>query len=400
MICIALHAIGDSLLSFFVVLLLLASLLHQHKRFLLSQTPIMRPQPTKGNKNAGVLGSTWSKGLIFIALIVLILRITRGNDNVDCKTTASSLLASMEGRSSFFPAAKYFDVFDENDAAKIARHYENLIVKYKDELKVQYKRATTFWEDKPGMDRCKGRIGTIEAVMLYIMIREEQPTHVLEIGALCGASTRWILEALEANGKGKLSTFDLHDYSKEYMEERHTTEGRWDMYTQDIFEYLKTGKGRQIQKEIDLFFIDALHRNAFAQIYTRQLLANHPHRVSVFVHDIYVPFLIPPYKECQKDLSINTFKVEIECVKRKAKEITASDLYKNMDIFYGPTQPGGEGSELISWLARTGRSNGLITFSPYAATAFAELIFSALKRNGFPVGSVNNPSIFFELNPL
>ena len=68
--------------------------------------------------------------------------------------------------------------------------------------------------------------------------------------------------------------------------------------------------------------------------------------------------------------------------------------------FTGPLSLGGEGSELMSWLARTGRSNGIVTFSPYAATAFAELIFKSLQANGLPVGSVNNPSVFFEMNPL
>jgi hypothetical protein len=163
----------------------------------------------------------------------------------------------------------------------------------------------------------------------------------------------------------------------------------------------RPNKGKICKGRFDLFFIDALHRNYFAQIYTKELLAKHPYRVSVFVHDIFAPFLIPPpYKECQQDLSIHRFKEEMKCVMEKAKSITASPEYKNIDIFYGPSQPGGEGSELMSWLARTGRSNGIIIFSPYAATAFAERIFEILQQNGFPVGGVNNPSVFFELNSL
>ena len=148
----------------------------------------------------------------------------------------------------------------------------------------------------------------IEAAMLYVMIREDKPSHVVEIGALCGSSTRWILEALEVNGKGKLSSFDLHSFSTEYMEEKHEKEGRWNFYQKDVFEFLETAEGKAMEKEIDLFFIDALHRNSFAQVYTQRMLAAHPHRVSVFVHDIYAPFLIPPYKECQKTLNIKDFK--------------------------------------------------------------------------------------------
>lgn len=90
----------------------------------------------------------------------------------------------------------------------------------------------------------------IEAAMLYVMIREDQPSHVMEIGTLCGSSTRWILDALKMNGKGKLSTFDLHDFSKEYMEQSHIDEGRWDFYHQDVFDSLKTKQGEDMQREI------------------------------------------------------------------------------------------------------------------------------------------------------
>jgi hypothetical protein len=127
------------------------------------------------------------------------------------------------------------------------------------------------------------------------------------------------------------------------MDKSHAKEGRWDFHFEDVFKFLKTRKGKKMQETIDLFFIDALHRNSFAQVYTRELLAAHPHRVSVFVHDIYAPFLIPPYKEYQQKMDLATYKDEIKCVTEKAKKIAASKECHGIDIFYGPTQPGGEG---------------------------------------------------------
>jgi predicted O-methyltransferase YrrM len=312
------------------------------------------------------------------------------------RPAASSLAAQQ--RSSFFPQQKYFDVFNENDAPEIAKHYAGLVKKYESELRDQRKRHIEFWAGKTNTDRCVGRVGMIEASMLYIMIREDKPSHVLEIGALCGTSTRWILDALKINGKGMLSTFDLHDWSKEYMDKSHVEEGRWDFHFEDVFKFLKTRKGKKMQETIDLFFIDALHRNSFAQVYTRELLAAHPHRVSVFVHDIYAPFLIPPYKECQQKMDLATYKDEIKCVTEKAKKIAASKEYHGIDIFYGPTQPGGEGGELTSWLARTGRSNGIVTFSPYAAPTFAMQVIKAFQDAKIPINQINNPAVFFELN--
>jgi predicted O-methyltransferase YrrM len=310
---------------------------------------------------------------------------------------------SSSSSSTFFPNMSYFDVFSAEDAAPIAVHYATLLEKYKDEIVHQWKYSDQFWKDaakNTDTSRCVGRVGKIEGTMLYMMIREDKPSHVFEVGALCGASTRYILEALEKNGKGKLSTFDLHDYSLEYMHKRHTEQKRWEFHYMDVFDYITTHEGKQMMEEIDLIFIDALHRNEFAQKYTTQILAKHKSRVSVFVHDIYAPFLIPPYKKCQKTLSVGDLQDEISCIQKTADTITKSKEYYHRDTFYGPTQAGGEGSELLSWLARTGRSKGIVTFSPYAATDFSSKIRALYNNHGMDMNAINNPAIFFELNPL
>ena len=311
--------------------------------------------------------------------------------------------SSSSSSSTFFPKTSYFDVFSAEDAIPIAAHYATLLEKYKDEIVHQWKDSDEFWKKaakETDTSRCVGRVGKIEGTMLYIMIREDKPSHVFEVGALCGASTRYILEALEKNGKGKLSTFDLHDYSLDYMHKRHTEQNRWEFHYVDVFDYIATPGGRQMLKDIDLIFIDALHTNEFAQKYTTEILAKHKRRVSVFVHDIYAPFLIPPYKKCQKTLSVGDLGDETHCIEQTAKEITASKAYYHRDTFYGPTQAGGEGSELLSWLARTGRSKGIVTFSPYAAPNFSAKIRALYNSHGMEMNAINNPAIFFEMNPL
>ncbi len=77
----------------------------------------------------------------------------------------------------------------------------------------------------------------------------------------------------------------------------------------------------------------------------KSTLESFSYRVSVFVHDIYSPFLIPPYKEYQQKMDQATYKDEIKCVTEKAKKIAASKDCHGIDIFYGPTQPGGEGGK-------------------------------------------------------
>ena len=120
----------------------------------------------------------------------------------------------------------HMDALNEEDAHTLAAHYEKLLSKYAAELKKQAQASRSYrnhmiaetntneWRAKhsarAARAACRGSIGQLEASMLYIMLREEQPDLVVEIGALCGSSTVWMLAALRANDKGKLVTFDLH----------------------------------------------------------------------------------------------------------------------------------------------------------------------------------------------
>jgi len=312
-------------------------------------------------------------------------------------SSSQSSVSLRSNKSSFFSPG-YLDVFDKGHSVILAEHYTKLIGRYAEELKLEFKESERFSKiTKESTHVCKGQIGRVEASMLYIMIRENKPQHVVEIGALCGSSTRWILAALRKNGFGKLTTFDLSRVAPKFIEKQYSEPNRWNFHEEDAFTYFKKRKGRKLVAEIDLFFIDALHRNFFAKIYTQELLAKSPGRSSVFCHDIYSPFLIPPYKKCQKELTEKTIAEEISCINQVAKNLT--DGYGGADLFYGPSQPGGEGYELMNWLARTGRSSGVVTFSPYAAPDFAAAIFAAFRANGMDFSQINNPAVFFELRP-
>ena len=137
---------------------------------------------------------------------------------------SSSKSSSLRPESgTFFPELNLLrnDPFDSKVAADLASHFAPLLNKYKHELKEEMKSANEFSKhnrEHPTI-RCVGQIGVIEASMLYILIRESKPDRVLEVGALCGSSTRWMLAALSKNQKGALWTYDLHPYAIDFVGE-------------------------------------------------------------------------------------------------------------------------------------------------------------------------------------
>ena len=82
---------------------------------------------------------------------------------------------------------------ESSSAARLAKHYSGFVHKYAPELRAEFDAAREF---KNKTRRCSGEVGSVEASMLYVMIREFRPRRVLEVGALCGSSTRWLLAAL------------------------------------------------------------------------------------------------------------------------------------------------------------------------------------------------------------
>jgi len=298
----------------------------------------------------------------------------------------------------FLAPARYLDPFDAADARALAPHYAALVAEFADEIRSEFAAAEAFAALTRGDEKvvCKGQIGRVEAAMLYVAIRVERPRRVLEVGALCGSSTRWILAALARNGdESALTTFDLHDFAPKFVRPSMATE-RWTFVRGDVLEHVRRVDAT-VATEADLIFVDALHRNAFAREYTRELFGRARRRVLVFAHDIYSPFMIPLYKPCQRSMTEATLDEERRCITQRAAEFAGAH---GADTFYGPTQAGGEGFELTSWLARTGRGRGLVTFSPYAAPEFTRRVFAAFREHDIDFSQINNPSVFFELRPV
>ena len=301
-------------------------------------------------------------------------------------------------RRPFLAPANYLDPFNAADARTLAPHYAAFVAEFADEIRSEFAAAEEFAASTKGSSDvvCKGQIGRVEAAMLYVAIRVERPQRVLEVGALCGSSTRWILAALLRNGGvGTLTTFDLHDFAPTFVRPSVETD-RWTFVRGDVLAHVREVDAA-VATEADLIFVDALHRNAFAREYTRELLGRARRRVLVFAHDIYSPFMIPLYKPCQRSMTEATLDEERRCLTKRAAEFAGAH---GTDTFYGPTQAGGEGFELTSWLARTGRGRGLVTFSPYAAPEFTRRVFAAFREHDIDFSQINNPSIFFELRPI
>ena len=197
-------------------------------------------------------------------------------------------------RRPFLAPANYLDPFNAADARTLAPHYAAFVAEFADEIRSEFAAAEAFAALTKGSSDvvCKGQIGRVEAAMLYVAIRVERPQRVLEVGALCGSSTRWILAALLRNGGvGTLTTFDLHDFAPTFVRPSVETD-RWNFVRGDVLAHVREVDAA-VATEADLIFVDALHRNAFAREYTRELLGRARRRVLVFAHDIYSPFMIP-----------------------------------------------------------------------------------------------------------
>ena len=118
----------------------------------------------------------------------------------------------------------HLDVLNEVDVETISEHYVALARRYQKEIEAQVAAIGRWHVARKRVEQhrqmnstCRGQVGFVEASMLYIMLREHKPNRTIEIGALCGYSTRWILAALDANGFGHLVTYDLYDMAPQFI---------------------------------------------------------------------------------------------------------------------------------------------------------------------------------------
>jgi len=120
-----------------------------------------------------------------------------------------------------------------------------------------------------------------EVELLYMLVRVWKPKHMFEMAPNRGYSTSVILEAMERNEYGHLDSFDLHNASVQFVENK----GRWNFTLANVMDL--TAANSSFMKPYDMIFIDALHEEAFSKWYTHDLLS---HAVDcdtpVIIHDI------------------------------------------------------------------------------------------------------------------
>jgi len=74
-----------------------------------------------------------------------------------------------------------------------------------------YSRFAEIWDPVSVIRAFRERISCYPNSYLYVFCRHFQPEIVIETGVYYGASSAFILKALEANGKGHLYSIDLPD---------------------------------------------------------------------------------------------------------------------------------------------------------------------------------------------
>jgi hypothetical protein len=105
-----------------------------------------------------------------------------------------------------------------------------------------------------------GDAGLVRAI--WCLTRHLQPRNVVETGVAHGVTSRFILEALERNGRGFLSSIDLPPLEKMWQKQVGAAVG--DRF-RDRWSYLKGSSRRRLPEllsrlgEIDLFVHDSLH---------------------------------------------------------------------------------------------------------------------------------------------
>ncbi|MFC3383656.1 class I SAM-dependent methyltransferase [Couchioplanes azureus] len=125
------------------------------------------------------------------------------------------------------------------------------------------------------------QLDDLEAEITYLLIREERPATVVEIGSLHGWSTTWILRALRDNRAGALVTHDLIDTARHHVP-AGLAEGRWTFVPGDVRETL-----RGHRHGIDHLFIDAAHTASFARWFVGGLFPTLRAGTPVSVHDVF-----------------------------------------------------------------------------------------------------------------
>ena len=141
----------------------------------------------------------------------------------------------------------------------------------------------------------KAQLDDIEAELTYLFVRDRAPGTVVELGALHGWSTTWILRALrdaDADGRhGALHSFDLIDRAARTVP-AELGDGRWTFHHGDVRANL-----RELPGAIDYLFVDAAHAARFARWYIDRVFPLLPSGTPVSVHDVFHGRRPKPFSE-------------------------------------------------------------------------------------------------------
>ncbi|MEQ4205349.1 class I SAM-dependent methyltransferase [Actinopolymorpha sp. B9G3] len=156
----------------------------------------------------------------------------------------------------------------------VARLYD----KHADAMLVARKEQRELRASLPHM---KAQLDDIEAEITYLLLREFRPSSVVEIGALHGWSTTWILRALRDSGRGHLHTYDRVDHAVRNVPPDLSAR-RWTFVHGDV-----RGHVDRLPYDIGYLFIDAAHSGRFARWYLDRLLPRVAPETPVSVHDVF-----------------------------------------------------------------------------------------------------------------
>lgn len=132
--------------------------------------------------------------------------------------------------------------------------------------------------------RCDMRpqLDDIEAEITYLLLRDERPEHVVEIGSRGGWSTSWILHALADNDAGHLLTIDLVADATARVP-ADLAARRWTFRTGDVRMLIRDW----LDDGPDYLFIDADHRRKFGRWYLAEIFPRLGDGITVSVHDVF-----------------------------------------------------------------------------------------------------------------
>jgi hypothetical protein len=131
--------------------------------------------------------------------------------------------------------------------------------------------------------------GTLESEILYLRIRMTQPESVMEMSSATGLV---ILQALEDNDQGKLTSFDVFEtpWPQELPEKARA---RWKLILGDMMKVLP---GWLSQNQVDYLHVDTCHEAPCIAWYVKEVLPKVKGRGRVYasLHDLYTCFTGTP----------------------------------------------------------------------------------------------------------